>query len=442
MPLPPRWQQLAQNGMVMVQAIIRTAMLQACADFESGPNPRAALAAEVARLNEQRAIYEEAARILCARLQAIPAHQRPHYAPTERLAILALRARAGWNATTTARTFLLSAGTVATWTSRLREHGAAALLSTPVPVSRFPDFVGIIVRQLKTQFALLGRRKLAEVLARVGLHLSASTVRRMLHKRTPPPVPGVAGRVASSNNTNPPTPAATRVVRSKRPHHLWHVDITLVPTTFGFWVPWFPNTISPRWPFCWHVVAVLDHLSRAVVAKAAFRQEPTAANVCSLLDAAVRAARAPPKHMVTDRGAQFQDDYRAWCKRHGVKPRFGAIGKHGSIAIIERFFRTMKTECFRRILVPLNPAKMDAVLNEYAAWYNLHRPHATLRGATPDEVLRKRMPACQRQRIEMRQRYPIRGPPKRTRLKGSLTLAVSHLESLPHLPIVRLNRAA
>ena len=155
MALPPRWHKHSHNGLVLVQAALRTAILQVCAGFENSLNPRAALAALVARGTEHGAIYEEVARILGTRIQAIPAHQRPHYAPAERLAILTLRARAGWNAARTARIFSLSAGTIATWTRQLREHGAETLLSTPVPVNRFPDYVGIVLRQLKTPFAVL-----------------------------------------------------------------------------------------------------------------------------------------------------------------------------------------------------------------------------------------------------------------------------------------------
>ena len=40
---------------------------------------------------------------------------------------------------------------------------------------------------------------------------------------------------------------------------------------------------------------------------------------------------------MTDKGPQFRAAYRSWCNRNEVKPRFGAVGKHGSIAVIERF---------------------------------------------------------------------------------------------------------
>jgi transposase InsO family protein len=66
--------------------------------------------------------------------------------------------------------------------------------------------------------------------------------------------------------------------------------------------------------------------------------------------ASLRDARdgGPPKYTVSDQGSQFQSEYRRWCARHGVKPRFGAVGRYGSIAVIERFVRTLKSEGLRR----------------------------------------------------------------------------------------------
>ncbi len=43
--------------------------------------------------------------------------------------------------------------------------------------------------------------------------------------------------------------ATERVVTARYPHHVWHVDASVVPTLFGFWVPWLPNSISIFWPF-------------------------------------------------------------------------------------------------------------------------------------------------------------------------------------------------
>ncbi len=33
-----------------------------------------------------------------------------------------------------------------------------------------------------------------------------------------------------------------------------------------------------------------------------------------------------------------------WCRGKGCRPRFGAVGRHGSIAVLERFIQTVKVE--------------------------------------------------------------------------------------------------
>jgi transposase InsO family protein len=49
--------------------------------------------------------------------------------------------------------------------------------------------------------------------------------------------------------------------------------------------------------------------------------------------------------LITDHGAQFTvEEFGVWCRRRGIRQRFGAIGKYGSLAVIERFIRSMKNE--------------------------------------------------------------------------------------------------
>ena len=70
-----------------------------------------------------------------------------------------------------------------------------------------------------------------------------------------------------------------RIVTAKRPGHVWHVDLTTVPTGGGFWVPWLPHTWPQSWPFCWWVAVVVDHFSRAVVGFAVFTKRPNSLDV-------------------------------------------------------------------------------------------------------------------------------------------------------------------
>lgn len=239
-----------------------------------------------------------------------------------------------------------------------------------------------------------------------------------------------------------------RTVMARRPNHVWGADATAVPTSLGFWVPWVPFAVLPCWPFCWWVVVVVDYFSRRALAAERFKTAPSARDLCNVLDKARAAAKTEPKYAVTDRGPQFQHEYRAWCERHGVRPRFGAIGKHGSIALVERFIRTLKGEAFGSDGVPLGADAMQNALDRFVLWYAAERPHQGLAGRTPLEVFEGRPPAHLRPRLEPRARYPARAlcaaprVPVRGRRGVRLELVVSSPEGAPHLHSVALRRVA
>jgi hypothetical protein len=52
-----------------------------------------------------------------------------------------------------------------------------------------------------------------------------------------------------------------------------------------------------------------------------------------------------------------------------TRPRFGALGKHGSLAVLERAIRTVK-EGLRRIIVPTKREAMRTELFFILDWYN------------------------------------------------------------------------
>ena len=129
------------------------------------------------------------------------------------------------------------------------------------------------------------------------------------------------------------------------------------------------------------------------------------------MDEIIAAEKAKPKYIISDRGSQFDcGPYRKWCKSHEIKPRYGAVGKHGSIAITERYHRTMKTELTRRILVPTSYEEFDREMKLWKKWYNGTRPHDSLKGRTPDEVYFGRRAANTLPRIEPRPKVTHRTP--------------------------------
>ena len=194
---------------------------------------------------------------------------------------------------------------------------------------------------------------------------------------------------------------------------------------------------------------VLDHASRLTVGFAVFKRRPTSFQVYAFLDAATSRSGSKPKYIIADKGKEFFcAPFKDWCRRKGVRPRFGAVGKLGSIAIIERFIRSMKSECSRRTLVPFG---LDAMRHEIACfttWYNEYRPHTALGGRTPLEVYLDLPPANEAPRFEPRPRWPRKSrcasPAARVRGRRGVrfTLMLSHFENRTHLPVVELRRVA
>ena len=72
-----------------------------------------------------------------------------------------------------------------------------------------------------------------------------TTVGRMLKERKKETPTSTVGEVEDA--TGELVEAQCREpVAAKRPNHVWLTDLTLVPASAGFWVPWSPFAISQR----------------------------------------------------------------------------------------------------------------------------------------------------------------------------------------------------
>lgn len=179
--LPRGWPRGLRSAAVHAVSIVEFALTTALGWAAQSLNPRLRLRAKIERLQQEIQLLREEIRIKDARMQHIEAQKRPHYPPTARLAILELRAARHWSLAQTASIFLVTPVTIASWTARLDEAG----------------FVGYIVRRLKVLCPTMGRVRIARVLARAGLHLGPTTVRRMLcpaRPQKPLPTPQPASR--------------------------------------------------------------------------------------------------------------------------------------------------------------------------------------------------------------------------------------------------------
>ena len=126
--------------------------------------------------------------------------------------------------------------------------------------------------------------------------------------------------------------------------------------------------------------------------------------VRTFLDRTIAKAGQKPKYIICDRGVQFDcKAFRKWCRRKGIKPpRYGAVGKHGSIAVVERFILSLKTILGCLLFVPYRRDKFRQELLSIVEWYNRYKPHTTLAGRTPDEVYYRKYPANRKPRHEPR----------------------------------------
>jgi putative transposase len=430
--LPRGWAKSVRNAILNVVGLVRIAML---AGREALIQNGDSLHARIHRLESELAMTREEVRIKDARMKRIAPHRRPQYTTVERMAILQLRAMRGWNKTETARHFFVSDDTVRAW---LRRADDDSLVDTHTAVNRFPDFVRYAIQQIKLFCPTLGKAKIADTLARAGIHIGKTTVQRVLKEKP------VNGLDPASDDPGKPC----RIV-SKYPSHTMHADLTAVPISGGFWTNWIPNAIWQRWPVCWWVLNVIDHYSRRSMGFAVFKSRPSSEQVTTALTRIMFVERIRPKHLIVDQGPEFDCDHfrDVWRKAMNILPRFGAVGKHGSIAVVERFHRTVK-ETLRQITVPEDQAAFERELRLIVDWYNEYRPHDTLGGKTPNEVYFSRPAANQQPRFEPRKRWP-RGSPcasPQVAIEGEpgnpVILEIDCFHGRRHLPIIRARRAA
>ena len=113
---------------------------------------------------------------------------------------------------------------------------------------------------------------------------------------------------------------------------------------------------------------------------------PTLLDAGRVVDALEEAFRrhGAPRHLISDQEGVFVSEAFAklvhtWALRH----RFGAVGRHGSIAVTERVILTLKQEWLRRVPVIRGVEHLSQLLGDFEIYYNEYRGHSRLGGALP-----------------------------------------------------------
>jgi len=160
------------------------------------------------------------------------------------------------------------------------------------------------------------------------------------------------------------------------PNQTWVGDITEIKTVTGKL----------------YLAAYIDLYSRKVVGWAIdthMRSE--------LVETALKRAlwsRKPPKGLMvhTDQGSQFvSNDYRILLKSWHIKQSMSRRGNCWDNAVIESFFKTLKTEVIYQLPKQIRSDEMCWLISEFMGHYNHDRPHSLNDYLSPNQFERIRL---------------------------------------------------
>jgi len=314
-------------------------------------------AGELARLRDENRRLRSENRMLKARFGDAPS--RKHYSPMQRLQILWHMAYYGIARSKVAEHFLIARSTFYRWL-HAAERGDLGERKTPQESPRkTPVDLARMVWDIFEANPYFGRHRIASILWLLGVFVAASTVRNVLVQPKPRRTPAAAKAQS--------TPAAPREIVARYPNHVWSVDRTRV-LRWGIWPTW--------------VLVAIDHFSRATMAVVPL-EGPNAGWAVGAMEEAF-AQHGAPRHLISDQEKIFiSDAFRDLLILWDVKHRFGAVGKHGSIAVTERVILTLKYEWLNRVPVIRGLDHLDQLLRDFAIYYNEYRGHATLAARFP-----------------------------------------------------------
>ena len=159
------------------------------------------------------------------------------------------------------------------------------------------------------------------------------------------------------------------------PDKAWVTDITYIRT----WQGWL------------YLAAVVDLYSRKVVGwsmKATLSRELV---LDALLAAVWRRKPASQVLLHSDQGSQYgSDDFKRFCKAHGLLPSMSRRGNCWDNAVMESFFSSLKKERIRKRIYKTRDMARADVFDYIEVFYNRSRRHSHLGGISPEAFERAR----------------------------------------------------
>jgi transposase InsO family protein len=317
---------------------------------------------EVARLRDENRRLKSENHLLKSR--EADAACRKRYSPMQRLQILWHMAYYQIPRNRVTKHFLIAKSTLYRWLHAAEKGDLGERRSKLESPRKTPRQIAEMIWGIFEANPLFGRNRIANILWLLGVFVAASTVRNVLVRPRPRTAPAAAKAKAA--------PAAPREIVARYPNHVWSVDRTRV-LRWGLWPTW--------------VLVAIDHFSRAIMAAVPL-EGPNAGWVVGALEEAF-GQHGPPRHLISDQEGVFTSElFGGLLHEWDVKHRFGAVGKHGSIAVTERVILTLKYEWLRRVPVIRGLDHLSQLLRDFVVYYNTYRGHTTLGGALPALVHR------------------------------------------------------
>jgi len=314
---------------------------------------------ELARLRDENRQLKSENRLLKGRDAFAPCRKR--YSPLQRLQILWHMEYYRIPKSRVKEHFLIAKSTLYRWLHAAQEGDLGERTGKIESPRKTPAALARMIWDIFEANPYVGRHRIASILWLLGVFVAASTVRNILLQ----PKPKNALATAKAQEA----PSTPREIIARYPNHVWSVDRTRV-LRWGIWPTW--------------VLVAIDHFSRKVVACCPL-EGPNAGWVVGAMED-VFAQHGAPRHLISDQEGVFTSDaFRDLLIPWDVKHRFGAVGKHASIAVTERVILTLKYEWLKRVPVIRG---LDQLLIDFVIYYNEYRGHATLGGALPSVIHR------------------------------------------------------
>ena len=207
--------------------------------------------------------------------------KKPRYEVRERLLILWHLEAFQIPRRKVSRYFGIARSTLYRWLHKIEDQKPSG-----TPMNKTPTDIAALVWEITRANLSWGRIRVANQLGLLGIFLSASTVRNILHRPRPRNTP-----IAPVTPDKTEEKLESRSIPAWYPNHVWSVDTTKV-WCWGLW------------PI--EVLVAIDHFSRKVVCVAPL-EGPNAGWIIEALECAMQKHGAP-KHIISDQASVFVGD--------------------------------------------------------------------------------------------------------------------------------------